>query len=450
MSIRRFKTKMRKSSFFSNGGCSGFFGTQNKITHGVQTESYNSEEEKIANEAIPLKYSDFSPFFSPAYLQTNSSELLQKEKPGYGNGNEDEHELAPLGTIGDNHDLTALRFAGNADLEAVYDNEKLLWSGDSGRAVALMQQALIDAGFPLPRFGVDGIFGNETRQALMNFQLASSLPDLGILDQHTLSALNAFFTRRASTLAASASTAQPASVPAITSETIVSAPDGTPDNRKTVGVGERVKYTAGAAGTWTVSDGHIIGLNTGSDIVWEAPPIASDPTITITTSGVSQSISMHVISPLSMDMFAFNNDNIPAGTAGACMHIDIVIRPANVSFGRIQIREDSGPGVSVTGLFTRYSAAQLNHDANPDFHPVNDDNNDVTDHAALHTIAPPYSFGAYAWVIPNRYKIDGEPDSAGRFFVSTRQNFYIYANGMVIITKENAAVVRLLDNKVMM
>lgn len=78
-------------------------------------------------------------------------------------------------TLNDGHDLTAERFSKNLVLEAVYDNERLLKSGDSGTAVRLLQQALLDAGFELPRFGVDGKFGPETKAAVMNFQRASGL-----------------------------------------------------------------------------------------------------------------------------------------------------------------------------------------------------------------------------------------------------------------------------------
>jgi len=77
--------------------------------------------------------------------------------------------------LNDGHDLTAARFSRNLVLEAVYDNERLLKTGDTGTPVRLLQQALLDAGFELPRFGVDGIFGPETKAAVMNFQRSSGL-----------------------------------------------------------------------------------------------------------------------------------------------------------------------------------------------------------------------------------------------------------------------------------
>lgn len=78
-------------------------------------------------------------------------------------------------TIGDGHDLTAPRFSGDPVLEAVYDNERLLRVGNRGPAVRKLQQALLDSGMSLPRHGVDGIFGPETKAAVEDFQHASGL-----------------------------------------------------------------------------------------------------------------------------------------------------------------------------------------------------------------------------------------------------------------------------------
>ena len=79
-------------------------------------------------------------------------------------------------TIDDGHDLSSPRFAGDPVLEACYDNERLLQSGDSdSAAIKKIQQALIDAGFHLDKFGADGLFGAETKVAVENFQRASGL-----------------------------------------------------------------------------------------------------------------------------------------------------------------------------------------------------------------------------------------------------------------------------------
>lgn len=350
-------------------------------------------------------------------------------------------------TIGDNRDLLSPRFSGNRILEACLDNQRTLQQGSRGAAVTLVQQALIDAGFPLPVNGANGIFNAETKTALEDFQRASSLVVDGKLGQNTISALDALFTGGAPALAPAVPVVPaPTTAPTVTSQTILSAPDATADTRTTVGVGERVRFTSTTAGTWTVTDGRIIGLNTGVNMVWEAPAVASNPTITISTPGGNQAIPFTVIVPDDLTMAVGAHDNIPVGRAGACMITNVTINPLNVSFGRTQWLEVPGPATNVTGYFNRFSAAALRHRPNPRYLPFNDNNTGLSDHAALHRAPRPYSLGTFEWVIPNRYKIDGEPDAQGRFFTDTVQAFSILADGTVIIDKAGDFVSRTTSN----
>ncbi|MCG6187826.1 eCIS core domain-containing protein [Maribellus maritimus] len=352
-------------------------------------------------------------------------------------------------TIGDGHDLSAARFSGNADLEACFDGERVIQNGDSGTAVTLMQQALVDAGFSLLQFGVDGIFGNETRGALMDFQRASSLGADGVLGANTMSALDALYSGGAPALPpAVPAVPPPTTPPVITSETLKNAPDGSPDTRTTVGVGERVRFTANTSGTWTVSDGHIIGMNTGSNIVWEAPPTASNPVISLTTPGGTKVFPFTVIPPNNLSMVVGTRHGIPAGTAGACMLTNVTVNPLNVNFGRTQWLEVPGPATNVSGYFNRFAAATIFHHPNPDYLPFNDNNTGLRDHAAWHGVPGPFSFGTFEWVIPNRYKIDGESDAQGRLFTNTVQAFFMFPGGTMMINKAGASVLRFINNTV--
>ena len=352
-------------------------------------------------------------------------------------------------TIGDNHDLTSARFSGNLVLEACYDNEQTLRVGSSGPAVSLIQQALVDAGFPLPQFGVDGIFGNETRRALQDFQRASSLGGDGVLGPATMSSLDGLFTDGSPALPPVAPVVPtPATPPTVTSETILPAPDGSPDTRTTVGVGERVRFTANTSGTWSVSHGRIIGLNTGSNMVWEAPAVATSPTITVTTPGGTRVVPFTVIAPNNLDMAVNTNDAIPAGTAGACMITDVTVEPLSVNFGRTQWLEVPGPATNVSGYFNRFAAAAIFHNPNPNYLPFDDANSGLNDHASWHAVPGPFSFGTFEWVVPNRYKIDGEPDSQGRLFTNTVQAFTMFSGGTMMITKAGAWVIRFINNTI--
>lgn len=61
--------------------------------------------------------------------------------------------------------------------------------GDSGSFVRDIQQQLIRAGYRLPRFGADGIYGEETENAVMRFQRNFNLAVDGLVGPNTLSKL---------------------------------------------------------------------------------------------------------------------------------------------------------------------------------------------------------------------------------------------------------------------
>ncbi len=65
----------------------------------------------------------------------------------------------------------------------------ILTVGAKGEYVVKMQQFLIEAGYPLPKYGADGAFGSETKASLMAFQKDAGLPETGICDQTTWNAL---------------------------------------------------------------------------------------------------------------------------------------------------------------------------------------------------------------------------------------------------------------------
>ena len=65
-----------------------------------------------------------------------------------------------------------------------------LQSGSRGGAVRMLQRNLLNLGFPLPRYGADGIYGPETAAAVRAFQHAYSLPPSGIADSMTINLLS--------------------------------------------------------------------------------------------------------------------------------------------------------------------------------------------------------------------------------------------------------------------
>ncbi|HXP88278.1 MAG TPA: peptidoglycan-binding domain-containing protein [Bryobacteraceae bacterium] len=94
--------------------------------------------------------------------------------------------------------FTARRFQGNPRLDAASNNSPPLKRGDIGEAVQILQQALIDLGFAMPRSTAksaipDGIFGPETEATVRAFQAANGLVQDGEPGRKTLGQLDQIF-----------------------------------------------------------------------------------------------------------------------------------------------------------------------------------------------------------------------------------------------------------------
>jgi peptidoglycan hydrolase-like protein with peptidoglycan-binding domain len=85
------------------------------------------------------------------------------------------------------------RFGGDRALEKIGDGSATAAKGEHSLTVTKLQQALVDLGYKLPKYGVDGKFGPETEAALKQFQADEGLSDTGAFDQATLEKLQARF-----------------------------------------------------------------------------------------------------------------------------------------------------------------------------------------------------------------------------------------------------------------
>jgi phosphatidylserine/phosphatidylglycerophosphate/cardiolipin synthase-like enzyme len=97
--------------------------------------------------------------------------------------------------------LTSPRFAGDTDLDAVAKGTlRLAAPGTSsypapvlsrGPAITKVQQALIDLGYPLPKFGADSRFGGETAAAVARYKTDRSItPNDPVVGRLTMASLN--------------------------------------------------------------------------------------------------------------------------------------------------------------------------------------------------------------------------------------------------------------------
>lgn len=88
------------------------------------------------------------------------------------------------------------RFGNDVTLDNVSKGGAEVKQGDRGVEVTKVQQALIDLGYLLPSFGVDGKFEGETKAAVTKFQKDQTLPQTGKLDKATLDRLNTIYDTR--------------------------------------------------------------------------------------------------------------------------------------------------------------------------------------------------------------------------------------------------------------
>lgn len=142
-------------------------------------------------------------FFSPP-LSTRSGEMPTSQRSFFGSrssssdGKGDSGTAAPIpaavpSPASGGRNLTAARFKGNSKLEAALDGTTLVQEGAVGQHVVLLQQALLDDGYLLPKFGADGKFGAETAAALRAYQGKYGLDADGIVGTNTMGHMDAHF-----------------------------------------------------------------------------------------------------------------------------------------------------------------------------------------------------------------------------------------------------------------
>jgi peptidoglycan hydrolase-like protein with peptidoglycan-binding domain len=97
--------------------------------------------------------------------------------------------------------FTARRFQRNKRFDAAANNSPPFKLGESGEAIEILQQALIDLGFAMRKSTArsvipDGIYGPETEATVRAFQTDNGLVMDGIVGQKTLAQLDRLFTSR--------------------------------------------------------------------------------------------------------------------------------------------------------------------------------------------------------------------------------------------------------------
>jgi len=91
--------------------------------------------------------------------------------------------------------LVSVKYASNERLQQAFDNSPLMKIGECNEAVRLIQEGLVADGFAMPRSTLedgelDGNFGTETYNTIMNFQSKHKIGRDGIVGRDTLQQLD--------------------------------------------------------------------------------------------------------------------------------------------------------------------------------------------------------------------------------------------------------------------
>jgi hypothetical protein len=228
----------------------------------------------------------------------------------------------------------------------------------------------------------------------------------------------------------------------ITSRTDVHAPDGTPDTRTTLAMGEVVYLSVdGGAADWVATGGWPQSGRGRPTFAWElSEPGTATVRATIPATGATGSIAFTAVGPSGLRMRRASVDAVPAGTGGAGMRLIPHFEPQNVNFANVEWLEVPGPAAGVRGYFAGLAGRgmDLSHHPNKKFVRITPQ---VRDHAYAYPLTGPFSAGRFHWTIPNRFR-RAATTGPGRVFFNSHQRFAVTAAGRVTVTKQGASVSR--------
>lgn len=204
-------------------------------------------------------------------------------------------------------------------------------------------------------------------------------------------------------------------------ETISSFPPNTRD-RKKLGVGEEseVTVTPTSAGTlnWSLLNQKdaTVAPATGYSVSFTADTRKKDTSLRATfDTGDTYDILWNVVQPTGERARKTGDLTFPAGQQGVGMTVEYTTLPDDVSFYRVEMLEVDKGTSNVTGFFTPFSAANLQHHPNPLWVLLLPDNrwNDTASFerwgfppSSGHP--PSWSYGTYQWAIDVMWRTVGE------------------------------------------
>lgn len=200
--------------------------------------------------------------------------------------------------------------------------------------------------------------------------------------------------------------------------TVSSAPDGTPNTRRLIGVGETVDFVADRSARW--SGVGVMGIPSGTDrrvsLIFNQP---GDVTVTARAGAREDSRVFRVVEP-SMSLRrvqsikTFPEDHHPnREQVGVGMRLQFTLTPFGVSFNQMLFREESGPADQVWGYFRNFFSRRptlSRHRAITRWAMVGPNNDLNVQDIARFAMSPrnmdwPIVAGGFRWNIHDSYRV---------------------------------------------
>lgn len=207
----------------------------------------------------------------------------------------------------------------------------------------------------------------------------------------------------------------------VSHETEYSAPDGTANTRRIIGVGERVDFMADRSAQW--SGVGVMGIPSRAErrvsLVFNQP---GEFTITARAGTHDDSVRFRVVEPSvsvqrveTVKKFP-EKHNPNRQQVGVGMRLQFTLTPLNVSFRGIQFREEPGPADQVWGYFRSFFSSRptkSRHEAVVHWADVRSNNELSVRDTAQFAMAPrhmdwPLVAGGFRWNILDSYRVGSQ------------------------------------------
>lgn len=198
------------------------------------------------------------------------------------------------------------------------------------------------------------------------------------------------------------------SIPWLSSVTAVDMPANR--SRTKLGVGEEVWISYKPSGLpplgWSGNFGYT-GVTTYSPTLslLTSGFRACSPKLEVLHSGQILSLDFTVVEPASETAVKLKDLGYPEGTQGAGMNLDVTVKPNDVSFYNVQMREVDRGTEGVTGVFSDMETSRLQHSPNSNWINLTKDNK-WTDNAEFYGfVKSEWGAGKYEWPIGVEWRV---------------------------------------------